>query len=100
MRTRDETLRILRDNLPRLKTEYGLKRLALFGSAARDTQTEDSDIDLIAEFDRPIGIRFVEFADYLEALLGTKTDILTPAGVDGIRNARVAEDIRESAVYV
>jgi predicted nucleotidyltransferase len=100
MRTRDEALHILRDNLPGLKADYGVKRLALFGSVGRDSQDEGSDVDIIVEFERPIGIRFVEFAEHLEALLGVKTDVLTPAGVSSIRNARIAESIRESAVYV
>jgi predicted nucleotidyltransferase len=55
---------------------------------------------VIVEFERPIGFRFIEFAEYLEHLLGRKVDVLTPAGVQGIRIARIAKDIEESIVYV
>ena len=99
-RTRDETLSVLRAHLPDLRAEYGVRKLAVFGSIARDAAGEDSDVDVIVEFEHPMGLRFVEFADRLEAILGVKIDILTPAGVSGIRDPRIAKSIRESAVYV
>jgi hypothetical protein len=57
-------------------------------------------VDVVVEFDRPIGLKFVEFAEYLERLLGRKVDVLTPAGIRGIRIRRVAKDIAENIVYV
>ena len=72
-------------HLRSLKADYGVSRLAIFGSVARDTASEDSDVDLIAEFTGPIGLRFVEFAERLDSILGVKADVLTPAGVCGIR---------------
>ena len=99
-RTRDETLNVLRAHLPDLRADYGVRRLAVFGSVARDAASADSDVDVIVEFEHPIGLRFMDFAEHLEAILGVKTDILTPAGVSAIRNPRVAESIRKSAVYV
>jgi len=100
MPTKDETLRILRQNLPRLKAEYGVTRLAIFGSVARDTNNDDSDVDIIAEFGSPLGLRFVQFAEHLEQILGAKADVLTRAGLAGIRNPQVAENIRESVIDV
>lgn len=90
----------IKQQYPYLISEYGIKRIGLFGSYARNTQTENSDIDIIAEFDKPIGLKFVEFTEYLEDLLGKKTDILTPDGVKGITVKRVAEDIQKSVIYV
>ena len=58
------------------------------------------DIDLVIEFSRPIGFRFFALADYLEKLLGAPVDILTPAGIEGIRVPRVAQEIQETIVYV
>jgi hypothetical protein len=37
----------------------------------------------VAEFERPIGLPFIELVDYLENLLGRKADILTPTGCPG-----------------
>lgn len=97
---REKVIDILRKELPYFVSEYGVKRIGLFGSYAKGIQGEDSDIDILVEFERPIGLKFVEFGEYLEKLLGRKTDILTPAGVKGIRIKRVAEDITESIFYV
>ena len=99
-RTRDETVNVLRSHLAEFREDYGVRRLAVFGSVARDAAGDDSDVDVIVEFELPIGLRFVDFADRLEAILGVKIDILTPAGVSAIRIPHVAESIRKSAVYV
>lgn len=100
MLDREEIVKLLRENYPYLAAEYGVARMGLFGSYADGQPSETSDVDLIVEFDRPIGFRFVEFAEYLERLLGRKVDILTPIGVRGIRVAEVAKNITESVVYV
>lgn len=100
MVTKEKIIERLRQKRVHLDNEYGVKRIGLFGSYAKGLADEDSDIDVIVEFGRPIGFRFMEFAEYLEHLLGRKVDVLTPAGVQGIRVARIAEDIEKSVVYV
>jgi len=76
------------------------RKWGFFGSFAKGTAEATSDVDIIVEFERPIGFKFVELAEYLEHLLGRKVDVLTPAGLRGIRVSRVAQDITESIVYV
>jgi predicted nucleotidyltransferase len=100
MPTREKLTDILREHYSYLADEYGVRRIGLFGSYAKGTSNEASDVDIVVEFDRPIGFRFVEFAEYLEKLLGRRVDILTPAGVSGIRVERIAKDIEETIVYV
>jgi predicted nucleotidyltransferase len=65
-------LALLRAVRPQLAREYGVTRLAIFGSYARGDQREDSDIDVLVEVDPSIGLRFVELADRIEALLGVR----------------------------
>jgi len=100
MLTREEIIRILQEQYPYLASEFGVKRIGLFGSYAQGMPTETSDVDIVVEFDRPVGFRFVEFAEYLEHLLGKSVDVLTPAGIQGIRVDRIARSIEESTVYV
>lgn len=100
MLTTQQLTTILRQQLPYLSAQYGIKRLGLFGSYAKGVQREYSDIDLVAEFESPPGLKFIEFTDYLEQLLHAPVDVLTPAGIQAIRNAQVAQAIRESIVYV
>lgn len=90
----------LRESYSHLSSEYGLKRIGIFGSYDRGVQDERSDIDIIAEFELPIGLRFVEFTEYLENILGKKTDVLTPAGLEAIRNQKIAREIKETIIYV
>jgi predicted nucleotidyltransferase len=68
--------------------------------AARSSSAESSDIDLIVEFQHPIGLKFMEMVEYLERLLGRRVDVLTPAGLRGIRLPEVARQIEESIVHV
>jgi predicted nucleotidyltransferase len=98
--SKEAILRRLRESYPELTARFGVQRIGLFGSFARGTAQESSDIDLIVEFQRPIGLRFMELVEYLEVLLGRKVDVLTPAGLHGIRLPEVARQIEESVVHV
>ncbi len=95
--TRDEVLQILRENQDVLNERFGVRSLALFGSVARDEATADSDVDLLAEFERPVGL-FELFAlqDELESLLNCSVDVGT---VDSLK-PRIRAQVLEEAVYV
>ncbi len=98
--TREIVLRRLRESYPQLREQYGIRKISLFGSFARGTAGEASDVDLIVEFQRPIGLRFVELVEYLEELLERKVDVLTPAGLRGIRPPHVVRQIEEKIIEV
>jgi predicted nucleotidyltransferase len=100
MLTRETVANTLRKQYPYLASEYGVKRIGVFGSYAKGVPDEASDVDLVVEFERPIGFRFVELTEYLEGVLGKPVDVLTRAGIQGIRIAHVARDIKESVAYV
>jgi predicted nucleotidyltransferase len=100
MLTRDGIVTLLREHHPYLAAEYGVRKIGLFGSYAKGTFDETSDVDVIVEFERPLGFKFIELTEYLERLFGRKVDVLTPAGLQGIRISRVAESVAESIVYV
>ncbi len=100
MLTNEEIIRMLKKELPYLKAIFGVKRIGLFGSSAKGIQSEGNDVDLVVEFEKPIGLKFIELSDYIEKVLGKKVDILTPADINSIRVKKVAEDIKKSIVYV
>lgn len=100
MLTRDKIVQLLQKEQSYLAAEFGVSKIGLFGSYAKGQPDEASDIDIVVEFERPVGFRFLELVDYLEAVLGHKVDVLTPAGIQNIRIDRVAQSITESIVYV
>jgi predicted nucleotidyltransferase len=52
--------------------------LALFGSVARNEAEPGSDVDLLVEFDAPVGLfEFLAVKERLEAILGTRVDLVT-----------------------
>jgi predicted nucleotidyltransferase len=98
--TREQITKILQNNWEHLRSEFGVEKIGLFGSYRKGMAQAGSDIDLLIEFARPIGFRFVELAEYLETLLGAPVDILTPEGLAGIRVPQVAAEIQDSIAYV
>lgn len=98
--TREAILQRLRKSYPELRERFGVRQISLFGSFASETANEASDVDLIVDFERPIGLGFVELVEYLETLLGRKVDVLTEAGLRGIRLPAVARRIEESVIHV
>ena len=73
---------------------FGVQSLALFGSVARDEATAKSDVDLLVEFNRPVGY-FGLFAlqDYLEQLLGCPVDLGTPDSLKPHLRERVQDEL-------
>lgn len=75
---RDEVLKVLRAHKPILAQRFGVTNLALFGSVARNEMSDDGDIDILIQFDKPasskayFGVQF-----YLEDLLGHPVDLVT-----------------------
>jgi uncharacterized protein len=89
-------LQILRDHQAELEAR-GVRSLALFGSVARDDAQPDSDVDILVEFDRPVGLfGLVELQNHLEDLLGCKVDLGTP---DSLKE-RIRQNVIEDCYYV
>jgi uncharacterized protein len=77
MRQQD-ALRILVGHQNTLKS-FGVKSLMVFGSVARDEARTDSDVDLLVEFESPVGLlKFVRLKRYLEEILQRSVDLGTP----------------------
>ena len=78
---REEILKALRDCRPLLDA-FGVTRLSLFCSFARDEGREDSDIDLLVEFSRSVGLfEFVRLQRELAARLGRPVELVTRAAL-------------------
>ncbi len=100
MLTKENLVGLLREMFPRLAATYGVSKIALFGSFAAGIPRGDSDVDLLVEFNRPMGLQFMELADDLENQLGRRVDILTGEGLSDIRIFQVKKHILETLEYV
>ncbi|CDM97232.1 MAG: nucleotidyltransferase family protein [Limnospira sp. PMC 1291.21] len=75
---KQEALTLLANHQNTLKN-FGVKSLMIFGSVARDEAHINSDVDLLVEFDRPVGLfTFVRLKRYLEEILERSVDLGTP----------------------
>lgn len=94
---RDEVLRRLEEHARALET-FSVKRLAIFGSVARDEAHERSDVDILVEFDPEarIGLfEFVRLQRFLSEILECPVDLVTPEAL----RAEMREQILREAVY-
>ena len=77
--------------------EFGVRSIALFGSFAREEAKGSSDIDILVEFNRPVGLfEFARLKLYLEKKLGREVDLVTP---DALRK-EMRNDILREAIHV
>jgi uncharacterized protein len=97
MKSTEEVIDLLRRARPQLAREYGVKRLALFGSYARREQRPESDVDVLVEIEPTIGLRFVDLADSIEALLGTRADVVSRRAISSRHWAVIEPELLDVA---
>ena len=73
----NEVINKLQRIKPELQKEYAVKTIGLFGSFADGSYTDASDVDILVEFERPIGWQFFKLENYLEKTFHRKIDLVT-----------------------
>ena len=97
MKSRQEILEILRRARPELERDFGVRRLALFGSQARGDAHAASDVDVLVEFNPDLGLRFVDLAERIEALIGTPADVVSRRAISPRHWAAIRDDLVDVA---
>ncbi len=77
MITKDDILSKLKELKPTLYKDYAVREIGLFGSFSDESYTEDSDIDILIELEKPIGWKFFSLELYLEQIFNRKIDLVT-----------------------
>jgi len=86
-----------RPHLPELRQRFGVRELAVFGSVARNEAAASSDVDVLVEFDGPTTFDgYSGVKEALEAILGTRVDLATPA----MLKPRVKQEVEREGVRV
>ena len=96
MKTLEEIKSTLASHKEKLRQKYKVKKIGIFGSYARGEQKEISDVDVLVEFEGPVGFAFIHLADSLEELLGIKVDLTTKDAIKPNRWKYIKDDL----VYV
>ena len=97
-RTVDEIIEILKEHEEELR-RYGIKRIGLFGSYVRGEEREDSDLDLLVEFEgsAEMGLlKFVKIENFLSDILGVKVDLVEKSAL----KPRIGRRILKEVIYI
>jgi len=98
MKKLEDIKKLLKENKKELKEKYGVRSIGIFGSFVRGEETDISDVDILVEFEKPMGLKFFEFANYLEGILGIRVDLLTFNAIK--QKPRLWEIIKNELIYV
>ncbi len=95
MLTAEEILKLIQQNKERIR-KYGVKRIGLFGSYLRGEQREDSDIDILVEFERGKKTfdNYMELKFFLEELFKRKVDLVIAESVKPELRKYIMESVR------
>lgn len=90
--SRDDVFSALKSNRSKIK-RYGVKSLALFGSAARNRLRKTSDVDILVQFEQPTWANYIGLKFYLQDLIGREVDLVTPKGLKPAVRSSVEKDL-------
>ncbi len=93
MKDLNEIKEIIHSHRREMEEKYKVKSIAIFGSYTRNEQTPASDIDILVEFHEPVGFEFFRLARFLEEILGTKVDLVTPDGIKPNRKKYILKEL-------
>ena len=95
--TRQEILTSLQHLKVEVEDRYPVRKIGVFGSVARDEQTDESDIDLLVEFSRPVGfVTFMRLEHFLSERLGRPVDLVTSDSLKPV----IRQDVLSEVIYV
>lgn len=93
-----EIMHTLKEHEEELKRKYRIKSIGIFGSRVRNEAAENSDLDILVEFEPDAGIgllKFVELENYLSDILAVKVDLVEKSSL----KPRIGRRILEEVVY-
>lgn len=72
---------------------FGVSKIGLYGSITRNDFCDSSDIDIIVSFNRPVGIEFIDLAEFLEKKLSHKIDLVSLNAMNALFYSRIENEI-------
>lgn len=88
-------IQILNGSMRVLKNKYHVKQIGIFGSVARGDARKSSDVDVLVEFERPVGFfAFLELEEYLTIMLGKKVDLVTKQSLKPLLKQTILKQVQ------
>ena len=88
----DHVIRLLRTAVPEIEKKFGVRKIGIFGSAARSEAGPDSDIDVLVELEDPTFDRYMDLKFFLEDLFGRPCDLVLEDSLkEGVRSQALRE---------
>lgn len=85
----------IHEQLPLLKAKYHVKKIGIFGSFARNEQKKGSDIDILVEFETPVGFfEFIRLENFLSHTLRKKVDLISKKAVKQAIKKEIIEEVQ------
>jgi len=96
MKNLDEIMDVLKRQKGELKERFKVKDIGVFGSYVKEEQRRGSDIDVVVEFEEPIGLfEFIRLETHLSNLLGVKVDLVSKKAL----KPKIGEHVLKEVVY-
>jgi len=90
----EDIKRILLRNKAELRKRFKVKTIGVFGSYVRGEQKRQSDVDLLVEFEEPVGLfEFMDLEMYLTDLLGVKVDLVSKKALKPHIDERILKEV-------
>jgi len=96
MKTNYDIENKLKELKPFLLKKYFVEKIGYFGSYSRNEQNQESDLDILVSFTKPLGWEFFDLQEYLENELNLKVDLVSEKAI----KEQLKEIILKSVKYV
>ena len=93
---KEKALDYLTGARPRLVMVYGVRRIGIFGSVARGTGKDSSDLDVLVEMEDPTFDRYMDLKFEIEDHLGAPVDLVLSSSL----KERLRPSIERETIYV
>jgi uncharacterized protein len=86
---------VIKESKRDLRERYGVRRIGIFGSYAKNKQRRKSDIDILVEFEKEIDLfDFLDVKDFLEKILKKKVDLVMKTALKPNIGKRILKEVR------
>ncbi len=94
MKSIEEIKSVIKQNKEDLKQQFGVSEIGIFGSYVTGSQKEDSDLDILIQFEKPIGfVRFMRLERRLTELAGVRVEMVTKKALKPYIGQRILREV-------